>query len=560
MAPKPPAYFRKTVGCVPAAFGSRLSFPINVAKAPAKATGIDATPRITIPGVGILCLQGNREIIPFSSSSTPCSSTAAEIEDDILALGRSEAPALKKIRKASMEQALAVCNSVETKQIALDELEFDKVANSARAARASTWATWCRMHRAWFGDRLPVLPLTVQKIKAVAAMFKAGYYTSFANYASRAKAEHIEQFHAHGIVWSEELAVELKNSLRSIVRGKGPTKQSHPVDLSKVLNLEIIHDAIVDGGPVGMTDLLTLGTYFMARELEIACARCNHIHLDLLAAEITWNMPVSKNDVQAVGTHRTWGCLCSASTTMGCPFHAALRQFERVRSISLELDLPVSSMPFFPDSRGNVVSKSIMVASITEAMNLCGLPLKDGLGRPMYGGHSMRTGGAVLLSAMGLDTARIEAMARWNSPMLLYYIRSAPLKSITNEFKLLAASRSSPSASSSSTDTVGDKKILKVLNILTERLDKSDGFKELCNDRLIALEASAAPVRFIMNCTSNIWHISRDHIAGKSCYTACGWQYTGLHFEASTEMPANISHKSICGSCMPAERLLASMD
>ena len=560
MAPKPPAYFRKTVGCSPAAFGARQNLPISIAKASAKTSGTGTVPRITIPGVGILCLQGDRALVPFSSPSTSCSSIAFDGADDNLTLGRSEAPALKKIRKASMEQALSVCNTNETKQVALDELEFDKVANSARAARASTWSTWCRMHRAWFGERAPVLPLSVQKIKAVASMFKAGHYTSFANYASRAKAEHIEQFHVHGVVWSEELAVELKNSLRSIVRGKGPSKQSHPVDLGKVLSYEIIHDAIVEGGPVGMTDLLTLGTYFMARELEIACARCSHIHLDFLAAEITWNMPVSKNDVQAVGTHRTWGCLCSASTTMGCPFHSALRQFERVRSIALELDLSVASLPFFPDSSGNVVPKSVMVASITEAMNLCGLPLKDALGRPMYGGHSMRTGGAVLLSAMGLDTARIEAMARWNSPMLLYYIRSAPLKSITNEFKLLAASRSSPPASSSRSDLIGDKKLLKVLNILTERLDKSDGFKESCDNRLAALEASAAPIRFIMNCASNIWHISRDHIAGKSCYTACGWQYTGLHFEATTEMPTDISHKAICGSCMPAERLLASMD
>ena len=178
----------------------------------------------------------------------------------------------------------------------------------------------------------------------------------------------------------------------------------------------------------------------------------------------------------------------------------------------------------------------------------------------MYGGHSMRTGGAALLSAMGLDTARIEAMARWNSPMLLYYIRAAPLKSITNEFKVLAASRSSPSASSSRPDPLGDKRLLKVLADLVNRLDKADGIKEIYDSRLAALEASAAPVRYIMNCASNMWHVSRDHIAGRSCYTACGWQYTGLHFEASVELPANSSHKVICGTCMLAERLLASMD
>ena len=173
----------------------------------------------------------------------------------------------------------------------------------------------------------------------------------------------------------------------------------------------------------------------------------------------------------------------------------------------------------------------------------------------------MRTGGAVLLASMGLDTTRIEAMARWNSPMLLYYIRSAPLKSITSEFKLLDASRSSPSAAgSATTDDSGNRKLLKVVADLIARLDKAESLKDSFDSRLTELERSAAPARYIMNCSSGVWHLSRDHIAGKPCYTACGWHYTGLHFEAVVKLPAEIAHKMMCGTCMPAQRLLASLD
>ena len=403
-----------------------------------------------------------------------------------------------------------------------------------------------------------MLPLNVWKIKAVAAMFKAGHYTSFSNYASRAKTEHIDQFHVHGVPWSEELTVELKGGLRSITRGKGPAKQSFPVDLLKVIKCGVSDAPTVDGGPVGMTDLLIIGTYFMARELEIACARCGHFSVDVLAAEVTWNMPVTKNDTQALGTHRTWGCLCNVLLNLGCPFHAALRQLERVRAIASEDSRELAAMPFFPDIAGQVVAKHLVVSSLNKVMQMCGLPLQDALGRPMYGGHSMRTGGAVLLFGMGVDTTRIEAMARWNSPMLLYYIRSAPLKSITAEFKKLVQSRGSGLESSFSSSQP-PRSVARAVHELSAKLDKAVAIIEDRDARMSALEATQSPVQYIRNCASDVWHFTRAHRAGQLCYTACGWQYTGMHFDVMCELPNIANHKQFCGTCLPAHRLRAMM-
>ena len=44
----------------------------------------------------------------------------------------------------------------------------------------------------WFGDHVPVLPLTEEKILALAAMFKRGGSRSWPNYVTVMKDKHIE--------------------------------------------------------------------------------------------------------------------------------------------------------------------------------------------------------------------------------------------------------------------------------------------------------------------------------------------------------------------------------
>ena len=45
----------------------------------------------------------------------------------------------------------------------------------------------------------------------------------------------------------------------------------------------------------------------------------------------------------------------------------------------------------------------------------------------MYGGHSMRIGGAQGLSRAGIETFVIALLARWGSSAVYGYIREAPL-------------------------------------------------------------------------------------------------------------------------------------
>ena len=88
-----------------------------------------------------------------------------------------------------------------------------------------------------------------------------------------------------------------------------------------------------------------------------------------------------------------------------------------MRTIAVAVERGLAYMPFFPNECGEVVSKAAVVATINEVVSKCSLPILDAVGRPLYGGHSLRIGGAVLLSSLGLDTTMC----------LCYYTTLGPL-------------------------------------------------------------------------------------------------------------------------------------
>jgi len=74
----------------------------------------------------------------------------------------------------------------------LNALQADTAAKTTAASRASCVRTWSYLHRLWFGDSTPTLPLTTSSICAVAAQMKSAGYRSFVNYLDTMKAIHVE--------------------------------------------------------------------------------------------------------------------------------------------------------------------------------------------------------------------------------------------------------------------------------------------------------------------------------------------------------------------------------
>lgn len=473
---------------------------------------------------------------------------------------RSSAPLVAISGKASVSRALQACSSEENKRASILALENDKVANSAKASRESLWNTWCRMHTAWFGLSIPVLPLTTEKIKCVAAMFKAGGYISFINYASRAKSEHISRNLEHHCPWTIELGEEIRSAKRSITRGTGCSRQSMPVDVNRIKALNLPQDFAVDRGPIGPVDFVVGGTFFMTREIEISCAGWCHIFIDKLRSEVTWSLPVSKGDPRAIGTSRTWGCVCDGDLALACPFHSMEAQIRRVAELAGRLGRSPLELPLFPDSDGNEISKTAAVDCINHLVKLTGCPTVCPAGRPLYGGHSLRTGGAVTLSSLGLDLQRIECMARWHSPMILQYARTAPLKSITAEFKL----RMKMSLAEHRADDTSDRvSVLQTsMDSLSLKLDSIRATESEWMSRIVGLESANSCSQYVMNTKGLTWH--RTHMHNSLCATSlwrtdCGWPYMNCSHRLQVGMPEFDHTSAICGKCLPSEKLMNCM-
>lgn len=222
---------------------------------------------------------------------------------------RPDLPKYKPLVRGSAEVALASAGSDAARKAALENLDEDVFASSSSAPRASLWKTWEKINKAWAGDDEP-LPLTVDRIKGIASMFKAGRYRSAANYISRAVEEHVR----HGYDWTPALAQTRRGAVRAITRGMGPPRQSAPLPLESFM--EFPNEFRPPAGPaysgwlLNARDMVVLASLWMLREIEVAFARAGDVELSSCGKLVTWRLPVSKTDPQALGKRRTLGCTC----------------------------------------------------------------------------------------------------------------------------------------------------------------------------------------------------------------------------------------------------------
>ena len=489
----------------------------------------------------------------YSQSATAASASTALIPESIttpptFSSDRRAAPTIAPPGRASIQDALVSAQSSENKQQALRELELGKTANSAKLTRVSLWRTYQRLHVAWHGPGVPVLPLSARKIGNVAAMFKAGRYTSYPNYATIAKAEHVAAHEHHGVAWSDELTIAIRDATRSVQRGLGSSKQSMPLDVHLVHKLKLGPEPLTTSGPISPTQFVTLGIFFLAREIEITCAAAIDVQINMDRSEVTWHLPVSKTDQRALGTSRTWGCVCAGDRALSCPFHAACEHFDVLTALAVDLKVDIKTLPLFPSADGTEATKSAAIETIVQLAALTGARTHDAQGRLLFGGHSLRTGGAVALAGLGLDSLKVECLARWHSPMLAHYARLAPLRTLTDEYKLRAQA---VDASNNS-------------NLISKKLEALERVVESLKARL---DADATPKietfqpmsdLFVHNTRSNVWHLAATFDPRRSTGTCvCGWSFSE---HASDIREHTLPHKegyAYCERCLPKRRHLA---
>jgi hypothetical protein len=374
---------------------------------------------------------------PKAASSAASSSTPALPEGEPT---RADFPQVRGVKRASRELAAQAAATPESRSAALLALHQDMTAASGKTNACSLWSTWRYLHQQWFGSEADVLPLTQEKIFAVAACFKSGGYRAFKGYLSKAKEHHI----LGGHTWDLQLDFVGRKATMSVTRGLGVARQSTPFKLLQAL--EAVRESNItlpEGSPLGWSNFLVVATFFILREIEAANIRVGHVTISPKEGKVQLLLPVSKKDPKAVGCTRAWQCLCRPKEAIrqDCPFHAVTRQLGLLRAHFGEDPLP-EGLPLFPTAEGQPVARAAVVAALEATVQAYGDPIVQPNGSRLLGGHSFRVTGAQQLASLGVDIIKIMVLARWAGESVLRYVRDAPLDNLPAEVKALEEKKS----------------------------------------------------------------------------------------------------------------------
>ena len=468
-------------------------------------------------------------------------------------------PAQPAARRGCLSAALLAARSVGSMEAAVSDLVRDKYAASSHKTRAAWLRTWVALHEAAHAMQPappPPFPLTPDGITRTAALFKAGGYLSFANYAFRAKSEHLSMELCGPGAWSAELSESLKGAIRSCDRDVGTSRQSKPVDVVAVAGLGLDDSPVVPGGPVAPADFVVAGSFFLLREIELAAARTGHVTFGADRLSVSWLLPSSKTDHRAVGVSRSWDWCCLVESLRPvCPVCALGRQHDRAMRAAARFGVAVADFPLFFAENGEEVSKPAAVATIERLVELIGLPTRSAAGSHLYGGHSLRTGGAALLAGRGVNPFRIQSLGRWKSPLVVHYAGEALAHGLAGELARTAAETGPVSAEIA--------ELRRFVESVDRRLDRLE-LSEPAPHQPTASDSSttplqSAPERIVINLESGVYH--RTPASAELPKSYCGWRYEHRRkFSFVDAVPPGTSWRLICGYCLKDERELAKME
>ena len=291
---------------------------------------------------------------------------------------------------------------------------------------------------------LKLIPFTVQVVYALAAALKWRKYRSaeLYLYTARAFAER------RGAFVSRAAHRAVSDMVRSCRRGLGPAKRCEGLVMESLPSLPGAYAAWAAGGPWRPRAAITLGAWWMLREIEFSNAELRSVAFNTKQRSVTLALPASKADPSALGTAVTHGCCCLSSPGSKtdqaanrerararalCPYHQMLDHMaathQRFPDRFDESSWARIGFPLFPDMHGNVCTKDGVTRSVRIAAACLGQPLRDAGGLYLHTGHALRVTGAQGLARAGLSEHQISLLARWGSSAVLRYIRNAPLAS-----------------------------------------------------------------------------------------------------------------------------------
>ena len=176
------------------------------------------------------------------------------------------------------------------------------------------------------------------------------------------------------------------------------------------------------------------------------------------------------------------------------------------------------------------VDASMWVATITALAQMYGAAVKDAKGANLFGGHSLRTGGAAFLASRGINPYKIQALGRWRSPLVIHYAGAAMASGLARDLSI--SDPGPPVAETEASGVTGSLEICLPSNADPPEVQSSKGL-------------------FATNPFSRAVHWPPSHSSGK---TRCGWAFSGaFHNEFNKEPHAERWHL-VCDRCLPELR------
>lgn len=514
---------------------------------------------------------------PLSCSGSSLAVPAPRTPDSLLVAGplpghllvgcagrraRSDVPVPRNVRRGGVDVAIGSFDQLGIGEL-VHALHLDRESASARGTREQLLKTWRRFHSLAFGgvDSDSFLPLTPERVQAVGSLFKAGKYRSFPNYLSAAKIAHVEAGHH----WDQQVELVAKWVSRSVLRGIGPARQSCAFKMSRLLALPRSMRALAEGGPQWPVHAVLLGTLYLMREVELAATQVRHLSFNHDLQEVTWELSMSKTDPLALGTRRTWGCLCGVPA-LPCPYHLAHEHVQAVRAHAITACLmDPDSLPLFHTGTGEVPSKASMVHTFEAIGGLCGMPLRNKDGLRLFGGHSLRVTGAQALAACGIEISKLRILARHSGDAIMRYVADSPLASLRTDLGLVPrVGEASSSSSSSSSVRASIDELAVGHRLLLAKVDAA--LTQLAaHEARLAAPSSVPVVRgprapFCQNMRTLAVHALRSLDKGR---TICGWDISLVAHDAGalqfvTDLHTQ-PHWRWCERCLLTEKRAAEL-
>jgi hypothetical protein len=462
---------------------------------------------------------------------------------------RADFTEVRNVIRGGRQSAMASSSSMVGDMVAL--LRRDRESASGRGARGSLLSTWRGFHsnaRQVSGILLPedIVPVTVLGLEVIAAYFKRGGYRSYPNYLSAIRSLHIESGHP----WTAQLDSLGRWTTRSVLRGIGPARQSRPFKLADVMALAQVDGPLVPGGPRFPLQAVLLGSMFLLREVELAGVTVDNVLLCERLKEVTLKLTSSKSDSMALGTTRTWGCICGVPT-LPCPFHLCQFLCARAQTDAREQGLSEAAargITLFASANGTVPLKAKFVDTFEAIAAQLGLSIWTSEGTRAYGGHSLRVTGAQALAAHGIEITKIRILARHSGEAILRYVAEAPLTTLRSDLGLVDVQvPARPSRAQLVPDTGRIDMAIKRLDSHAVQLQS-----------LQTLVVQSRSTVFVENLATHSIHGMRQ---GDAQHTACGWnvgparqRLGGIRWRSDL---LGCAWRSICERCLLPERQAA---